>query len=200
MSSFLQRLGLRTAAMETPMGLPENAQQATVAAGCFWGVEHIYRKNFTGKGLIDARVGYTGGDNKNPSYAKVCGGATGHAEALQIIFDPSIVSYRTLIEFFYRIHDPTTLNRQGADAGTQYRSAIFYHNDEQKRITDEVTKMAQDNWWTSGTIKTVIIEAADWWDAEKYHQKYLDHNPGGYECPTHYVRQFKLPEGYPPTA
>jgi len=183
--------------MAEAVTIPENAQRATVAAGCFWGVEHIYRKNFTGKGLIDARVGYTGGDNKNPSYAKVCGGATGHAEALQIIFDPDLVTYRTLIEFFYRIHDPTTLNRQGADAGTQYRSAIFYHDEEQKKIADDVTAMAQENWWKN-PIKTVIIGAGEWWDAEKYHQRYLEENPGGYECPTHHVRSFQVPgEGYP---
>ncbi|KAF3932717.1 Thioredoxin [Dactylella cylindrospora] len=191
-------LGVSSADSVGASSLPANAEKATVAAGCFWGVEHIYRKHFTGKGLIDARVGYTGGDSKNPSYAKVCGGGTGHAEALQIIYDPSQTSYRTLIEFFYRIHDPTTLNRQGMDAGTQYRSAIFYHSPEQKAIAEDVTKMAQEHWWGGvGRISTVIIGAADWWDAEKYHQKYLDHNPDGYQCPTHYVRTFKLPEGYP---
>ncbi|KAF3925301.1 Thioredoxin [Dactylellina cionopaga] len=176
--------------------LPANAEKATVAAGCFWGVEHIYRKHFKDKGLIDARVGYIGGDNKNPKYAQVCGGGTGHAEALQIVYDPAKVSYRTLIEFLYKIHDPTTLNRQGADAGTQYRSAIFYHSDEQKRIAEDVTKMANQYWWKN-KISTAIIGATDWWDAEKYHQRYLDHNPGGYECPTHHVRTFSLPEGYP---
>ncbi|KAJ6261774.1 Thioredoxin [Drechslerella dactyloides] len=206
MSSFINRLTRHFASRNT-LGvtgegggsatmLPENTEKATVAAGCFWGVEHIYRKHFKGKGLIDARVGYTGGDKKSPQYAAVCGGGTGHAEALQIIFDPTQVSYRTLIEFFYKIHDPTTLNRQGADAGTQYRSAIFYNSDEQKRIAEDVTAMANEHWWR-GKIKTAIIQAADWWDAEKYHQRYLEQNPGGYECPTHHVRTFSLPEGYP---
>ncbi|EGX48500.1 hypothetical protein AOL_s00080g129 [Orbilia oligospora ATCC 24927] len=176
--------------------LPANTELATVAAGCFWGVEHIYRKHFKDQGLIDARVGYTGGDQSNPSYSRVCGGGTGHAEALQITFDPSKVSYRTLIEFLYRIHDPTTLNRQGGDVGTQYRSGIFYHSEEQKRIAEDVTRMANQNWW-GNKISTAIIGASDWWDAEKYHQKYLEHNSGGYECPLHYLRPFKLPEGYP---
>ncbi|EWC43593.1 hypothetical protein DRE_01480 [Drechslerella stenobrocha 248] len=206
MSSFLNRitrhlasnngLGVTSEGGGSASSIPANAQKATVAAGCFWGVEHIYRKHFKGKGLIDARVGYTGGDKKNANYAQVCGGGTGHAEALQVIFDPAQVSYRTLIEFFYRIHDPTTLNRQGADGGTQYRSAIFYHNNEQKEIAEDVTRMANEHWW-AGKITTVRIQAAEWYDAEKYHQKYLDHNPGGYECPTHYVRTFSLPEGYP---
>lgn len=206
MSSFFSRLtrhfaststvGVTSAGGGSSSVIPANTEQATVAAGCFWGVEHIYRKHFKDSGLIDARVGYTGGDKTNPSYAKVCGGGTGHAEALQITFDPSKVSYRTLIEFLYRIHDPTTLNRQGADAGTQYRSAIFYHSEEQKRIAEDVTRMANQNWW-GNKISTAIIGATDWWDAEKYHQRYLDNNPGGYECPTHYVRTFKLPEGYP---
>ncbi|KAF3913805.1 Thioredoxin [Orbilia brochopaga] len=207
MSSFFERihrhfgsrsLGVTGEGGGSATSLPENAEKATVAAGCFWGVEHIYRKHFKGKGLIDARVGYTGGDKKNPQYAQVCGGSTGHAEALQITFDPTQVSYRTLIEFFYKIHDPTTLNRQGADAGTQYRSAIFYHSPEQKRIADDVTAMANEHWWRA-KIKTVIIEAADWWDAEKYHQRYLEHNPNGYECPTHHVRTFLPPAGYADT-
>ncbi|KAK6338728.1 Peptide-methionine (S)-S-oxide reductase [Orbilia brochopaga] len=206
MSSFFDRISRHFASRNhlgvtgegggSGTSIPENTEKATVAAGCFWGVEHIYRKHFKGKGLIDARVGYTGGDKKNPQYAQVCGGSTGHAEALQIVFDPTQVTYRTLIEFFYKIHDPTTLNRQGADAGTQYRSAIFYHSDEQKRIAEDVTAMANEHWWR-GKIKTVIIQAADWYDAEKYHQRYLDHNPNGYECPTHHLRTFTRPAGYP---
>ncbi|KAH8813083.1 peptide methionine sulfoxide [Xylogone sp. PMI_703] len=171
--------------------IPEGAEKATVAAGCFWGVEHIYRKHFTGKGLYDARVGYCGGDTKNPSYRSVCNGNTGHAEALQIVYDPTKVTYRELIEFLYRIHDPTTPNRQGADMGTQYRSAIFYHNDEQKSIAEEVTKQANEKWW-KGKISTQILPAAEWWDAEDYHQKYLEpgNNPNGYQCPTHFLRNF----------
>lgn len=98
-------------------------------------------------------------------------------------FDPSIVSYRALIEFFYKMHDPTTKNRQGGDSGTQYRSAIFYHSPEQENIAREVTAKVQAQWWTGGKVSTEIAQATKWWDAETYHQKYLLKNPGGYECP-----------------
>ncbi|KAL8850601.1 MAG: hypothetical protein Q9221_004471 [Calogaya cf. arnoldii] len=170
--------------------IPDSAQKCTVAAGCFWGVEHLFRKNFGEEGLYDARVGYIGGDVNNPGYRAVCTGRTGHAEALQMTFDPSRISYSTLLEFFYKMHDPTTKNRQGADTGTQYRSAIFYHSPEQEGMAKEVTEKAQNQWWKSGKISTEILEAGQWWDAEKYHQLYLDKNPGGYECPAHYVRKF----------
>lgn len=108
-------------------------------------------------------------------------------------FDPSLVSYSTLLEFFYKMHDPTTKNRQGGDSGTQYRSAIFYHDDEQEKIARDVTERAQKQWWKSSKISTEILKAdavSDWYDAESYHQLYLDNNPGGYECPAHYVRSF----------
>ncbi|KAK6430258.1 Peptide methionine sulfoxide reductase [Oleoguttula sp. CCFEE 5521] len=171
------------------MNVPEGAQKCTIAAGCFWGVEHMYRKDFGKKGLLDARVGYIGGDSKNPSYRAVCSGTSGHAEALQVVFDPQQVSYRTLLEYFYRMHDPTTANRQGPDTGSQYRSGIFYHSDEQKSIAEEVTKQANEKWY-KGKIVTEVLPAGEWWDAEKYHQLYLDHNPGGYECPSHFLRTF----------
>lgn len=173
------------------MVVPEGAQKATVAAGCFWGVEHIYRKHFDGKGLIDARVGYIGGDVKSPSYRSVCTGNTGHAEALQIIYDPQKITYRELIEFLYRMHDPTTADRQGPDTGSQYRSGIFYHDEEQKRVAEEVTKQANEKWW-KGKIVTQILPAGEWWDAEDYHQKYLqpENNPNGYQCPSHFLRNF----------
>ncbi|KAL8722211.1 MAG: hypothetical protein Q9225_001256 [Loekoesia sp. 1 TL-2023] len=159
--------------------IPDTAQKCTVAAGCFWGVEHLFRKNFDAKGLYDARVGYTGGDTSNPSYSDVCTGETGHAEALQMTFDPSRLSYTTLLEFFYKMHDPTTKDRQHADVGTQYRSAIFYHSPEQKQAAREVTEKAQQQWWKSKSITTEILEAGQWWDAETDHQLYLDKNPGG---------------------
>ncbi|GME22567.1 Peptide methionine sulfoxide reductase MsrA [Neofusicoccum parvum] len=167
-----------------------NYQKATIAAGCFWGVEHTYRKSFSNKGLIDARVGYIGGDTKNPNYRQVCGGDTGHAEGLQITFDPEKVTYRQLIEYLYTIHDPTQLNHQGPDRGTQYRSAIFFHSPEQETIAKDVTERANKEWW-SGKIVTQLVPAGEWYDAETYHQLYLDKNPGGYECPTHFIR--KLP-------
>ena len=105
-------------------------------------------------------------------------------------FDPEKLSYTTLLQFFYKMHDPTTKNRQGMDTGTQYRSAIFYHSPEQKTQAEEVTKKVQEQWWKMATITTEILEAGQWWDAEDYHQLYLDNNPGGYECPAHYVRNF----------
>lgn len=171
--------------------IPENAQRCTVAAGCFWGTEHLYRKHFTGKGLLDTKVGYIGGDLDNPSYRAVCGGRTGHAEAAQITFDPSQVSYRQLLEFFYRTHDPTTLNAQGPDTGPQYRSAIYFHDEEQEHVARQVTREAGEQWWKAeGRIVTEVAPAGKWWSAEEYHQMYLDRNPYGYECPSHFLRSF----------
>jgi len=104
-------------------------------------------------------------------------------------FDPSKLSYRQLLEFFYKMHDPTTSNRQGPDAGSQYRSAIFYHDAEQERIAKDVTARVSKEWW-KGKVVTEVLPAGEWWDAEAYHQKYLDVNPGGYECPSHFLRKF----------
>ncbi|KAI9814704.1 MAG: Peptide-methionine (S)-S-oxide reductase [Thelocarpon impressellum] len=195
MPAFLTRL-FRPFSSSTRLGLspdggaavaakpvPEGAELATVAAGCFWGVEHLFRKAFDGKGLLDAKVGYIGGDTKNPSYRSVCSGRTGHAEALQVTYDPSKVSYRQLLEFFYKMHDPTTKDRQGGDAGTQYRSAIFFHDEAQEKVAKGVTEQAQKDWWKTAKITTQLIPAGEWYDAETYHQLYLDKNPGGYECP-----------------
>ncbi|KAI1003488.1 hypothetical protein K3495_g4712 [Podosphaera aphanis] len=172
-----------------PITTPEGAEKATIAAGCFWGVEHIFRREFSPKGLYDARVGYIGGSSQTPSYKEVCSGRTGHAEAVQLVFDPKKVSYRQLLEFFYKMHDPTTSNRQGPDTGTQYRSAIFYHDQNQESIAQEITKEVNKKWY-KGRVTTEILPAREWWDAEDYHQRYLDVNPGGYECPSHFVRNF----------
>ncbi|CAI6334690.1 unnamed protein product [Periconia digitata] len=172
-----------------PMNVPAGAQTATVAAGCFWGVEHMFRKAFANKGLLDARVGYIGGDTSDPGYRAVCSGRTGHAEALQIAYDPKSVSYRTLLEFFYKMHDPTTANAQGPDIGSQYRSAIFFHDAEQEKIAKEITEKVNKQWWKN-RVTTEVLPAGQWWDAETYHQKYLDYNPAGYECPSHFLRSF----------
>lgn len=161
---------------------------ATVAAGCFWGVEHIYRKHFLNKGLIDTAVGYSGGHAVNPTYKQVCTSTTDHAEALQILYDPAKLPYSKLIDFFFRIHDPTTLNSQGPDRGTQYRSAIFTHSPDQQKIAEEVRDKFQADFWAK-PIVTAIEPIANWYDAEQYHQLYLEKNVDGYECPTHYVRQ-----------
>ncbi|KAJ7775949.1 peptide methionine sulfoxide reductase [Mycena maculata] len=167
---------------------------ATFASGCFWGTQHIFLKHFPptpapGKGIVRTTVGYTGGNPlvKNPDYKSVCSGATDHAEAVRIEFDPQVIGYAELVEFFYRSHDPTTLNRQGADTGTQYRSAVFTNSEEQMEIAQRVTKEVQAKHFTpkKRTIRTEIVPAGQWWDAEAYHQLYLFKNPGGYQCATH---------------
>ncbi|KAI6003216.1 peptide methionine sulfoxide reductase MsrA [Pisolithus orientalis] len=167
---------------------------ATFAAGCFWGVEHIFLKHYPpsqNKGILKTSVGYTGGKatSVDPSYREVCTGTTDHAEAVRIEFDPSIVSYSELVEFFYRTHDPIAVNRQGPDVGSQYRSAIFTHSQEQRSTAERVTKEVQDKYFTpkGEMIATEIQEAGPWYDAEDYHQLYLINNPSGYQCPTHYL-------------
>ncbi|PVF99229.1 methionine-S-sulfoxide reductase [Serendipita vermifera] len=158
---------------------------ATFAAGCFWGVEHIFNKHFP---TLKTSVGYSNGrkDVQNPTYRQVCSGATEFAEAVRIEFGGD-VTYAQLVEHFYRTHDPTTENRQGADTGTQYRSGIYTHSEEQAKIAKEVTKRIQQEHFTPKglNIVTEIQPAGVWYDAEEYHQKYLDNNPFGYQCPTH---------------
>ncbi|KAJ5601904.1 methionine sulfoxide reductase A [Penicillium lagena] len=178
------------AAAQSSSKMSSTPQTATLAAGCFWGVEHLFRKHFgNGKGLLDAKVGYCGGKSTAPSYRAVCSGDTGHAEALQVTYDPSLVSYRQLLEFFFRMHDPTTMNRQGPDVGTQYRSAIFTHGDEQQKTAEGVAEKVAAQWFKQ-PLSTQIVPAGPWWDAEEYHQLYLNKNPAGYECPAHFVRNF----------
>jgi peptide-methionine (S)-S-oxide reductase len=175
---------------------PPNSQRAIVAGGCFWGVEALYRKHWgNGKGLLDCRVGYTGGESRAPSYREVCSGRSGHAESLLLVFDPEKVSYAQLIEFFFKMHDPTTLNRQGADTGTQYRSAVFTETDEQMKIAQEIKQKVGQQWYNGKSITTQIAKATQWYDAEKEHQDYnavqeanLDF--GYYHCPAHRVRPF----------
>jgi peptide-methionine (S)-S-oxide reductase len=171
---------------------------ATFAAGCFWGVEHIFLKHYPpsqNKGILKTSVGYTGGHVKNPDYGSVCSGTTGHAEALRIEFDPAIVTYEELVEFFYRTHEPTTLNRQGYDSGSQYRSAIFTHSPAQYEKALSVTAEIQKKHFDAlpgvkgreetRKIVTQIVEAGEWYDAEDSHQLYLFENPNGYQCSTH---------------
>lgn len=111
------------------------------------------------------------------------------AEALQVIYDPEKLSYRTILEFFYKMHDPTTANRQGPDVGSQYRSGIFYHNEAQEKEARSITEQVNQHWWKGGVV-TEVLPAGEWWDAETYHQLYLDKNPSGYECPSHFLRSF----------
>ncbi len=156
-------------------------EKATLAGGCFWGVEDLFRKL---PGVIDTTVGYTGGTLANPRYEDVKTGRTGHAESIQIEFDPAKISYEKILEYFFRLHDPTTLNQQGNDRGTQYRSAIFYHDEKQRETAERVKQDAQTKW--PRPIVTQIVPASDFWPAEGYHQDYLQRIPWGYTC--HYLR------------
>ena len=151
-----------------------NLQTATLAGGCFWCLEAVYDEI---KGVEGVESGYAGGHVDNPTYRAVCNGDTGHAEVIQVHFDPNIVSYRDLLNVFFAIHDPTTLNRQGADTGTQYRSAIFYHDDEQKRIAEELIKdlNAQKIW--DRPLVTEVTKLDKFYMAEDYHQEYFANNP-----------------------
>lgn len=167
------------------------SQRAIFAGGCFWGLEELYRKDWgNGKGLLDCRVGYTGGKTEAPSYEEVCSGRSGHAESLLLVFDPEKVSYKQLVEYFFKMHDPTTLNRQGADSGTQYRSAIFTENDEQLKIANDIKEKVGKEWYKGKPITTEIRPATQWYDAEDYHQEYLEKKPYGYHCPAHFLRSF----------
>lgn len=146
-------------------------EKATFAAGCFWGVESAFRK-LLGKGVISTRVGYTGGRFANPTYKDVCSDRTGHAEAVEIVFDPGKISYEKLLDIFWSIHDPTTPNRQGPDIGSQYRSAIFYHSPEQKKLAEESKRRLEESGRFRSKIVTEITEAPTFYPAEDYHQQY----------------------------
>ena len=146
-------------------------QKAIFAAGCFWGVEANFRKV---DGVISTRVGYIGGEFSNPTYKEVCSHITGHAEAIEIRFDPSKVSYNDLLDVFWSTHDPTTLNRQGPDIGTQYRSAIFFLNSNQKEIAMKSKVIQEESKRFDKEIVTLIVPASNFWEAEEYHQEYLE--------------------------
>ena len=152
-----------------------NLETATFAAGCFWGVEDTFMKK---KGVKTTSVGYTGGNFSNPTYEDVCTDKTGHAEAIQLRFDPKEVSYEELLDLFWSIHDPTTKNRQGPDIGSQYRSTIFYHTAEQEKIAKK-SKQDLDDSKFQNKIVTEIVPATTFYPAENYHQKYYQKNGGG---------------------
>ncbi|KAG0293753.1 Peptide-methionine (S)-S-oxide reductase [Dissophora globulifera] len=163
-------------------------ETATFASGCFWGVQRAFERFFKDE-IIEVKVGYTGGDVIDPDYKQVCTGTTGHAEAIQIKYTPNdTINYPNLVEFFYRMHDPTTVDAQGPDIGTSYRSAIFYHSPEQEQIAKRVTNEVQNKHYQRQKIVTLIVPASVWYDAEEFHQKYLEKNPEGYACPTHFLR------------
>ncbi|MFB2554638.1 peptide-methionine (S)-S-oxide reductase MsrA [Herbiconiux liangxiaofengii] len=159
--------------------------RAVLAGGCFWGMEDLIRRR---PGVLDTRVGYTGGDVPNATYRK----HGTHAEAIEITYDPTRTDYRELLEFFFQIHDPSTKNRQGNDVGTSYRSAIFYDNDEQRRIAEDTIADVDASGLWPGKVVTEVAAAGPFWEAEPEHQDYLEMYPNGYTC--HYVRPgWKLP-------
>ncbi len=151
----------------------QSLETAILANGCFWCTEAIFKRL---KGIESVTSGYTGGKRENPSYEQVSTGATGHAEALQIEFDPSIISYDTVLDVFFATHDPTELDRQGNDIGTQYRSAIFYHNDEQKKIAEEKVKQLTDEGKYEDPVVTEVTPYSKFFPAEDYHKDYYDQN------------------------
>jgi peptide-methionine (S)-S-oxide reductase len=154
-------------------------ERAVLAGGCFWGMQDLIRKL---PGVISTRVGYTGGDVKYATYRN----HGTHAEGIEIIFDPATISYRKLLEFFFQIHDPTTLNRQGNDRGTSYRSGIYYTSDAQKKIAEDTILDVEASGLWPGPVKTELKAAGDFWEAEPEHQDYLERIPNGYTC--HFVR------------
>jgi len=165
-------------------GCESTMEVAVLAGGCFWGMEEILRKI---PGVLESEVGYTGGKTANPTYEDLHDGTTGHAESVRIVFDPKKVSYADLLEnWFFRMHDPTTKNRQGNDVGSQYRSIIFATTPEQQRVADEVRKKVDASGRWDKPIVTEIVDAGVWTKAEDYHQDYLEKNPDGYTC--HYLR------------
>lgn len=154
-------------------------ETAILAGGCFWGMEEIIRKI---PGVIKTTVGYSGGTTADPTYGEVCTGGTGHAESIEVVFDSSRLSYETLLDYFFRMHDPTTLNRQHNDVGTQYRSAIFYTSEAQKKTAESVKARWDKSGKFNRPITTEITTAGKFYSAEDYHQKYLVKHPGGYTC------------------
>ena len=169
--------------------MPTKTERAVLAGGCFWGMQDLIRKQ---PGIINTRVGYTGGKTQNAAYSDVKTGTTGHAEAIEIEFDPEKTSFRNILEFFFQIHDPTTKDRQGNDRGSQYRSAIFYADDSQRQVAkDTIADVEASGLWP-GSVVTEVTPVSDFWEAEDFHQDYLERQPNGYTC--HFPRPgWKLP-------
>jgi peptide methionine sulfoxide reductase msrA/msrB len=151
---------------------------AYFAGGCFWGVEHAFQSV---DGVSSVRSGYMGGDTDDPTYREVCGGRTGHAEAVEVVFDPEVVSYETLTRLFFEIHDPTQVDRQGPDRGTQYRSAVFYADEDQKQVAERLIAVLRDKGFD---VATEVTEAGPFWEAEEYHQDYYEKTGGSPYCHT----------------
>jgi peptide-methionine (S)-S-oxide reductase len=165
--------------------MSDNTETAILAGGCFWGLQELIRQR---DGVISTRVGYTGGDVPNATYRN----HAGHAEAIEIVFDPERTSYRDILEFFFQVHDPTTEDRQGNDIGSSYRSEIFYTSDEQRRVAEDTIADVDASGLWPGKVVTKVSEAGPFWEAEPEHQDYLQKYPNGYTC--HFVRpDWKLP-------
>jgi methionine-S-sulfoxide reductase len=156
---------------------------AVLAGGCFWGMEDILRDI---PGVVETEVGYAGGTTPDATYERVRTGKTGHAEAVRVVFDPERLSYEELLGYFFRMHDPTTRNQQGNDRGTQYRSIIFYADEDQRKVAEAVKARVDASGKWKRPIVTEIVPASDFWSAEDYHQDYLEKHPGGYTC--HFLR------------
>jgi len=174
------------AAAPVAPGAKPTTDVAIFAGGCFWGVEHFFDK---APGVISATSGYTGGSTKNPTYEDVCTDRAGHAEAVKVVYDPTQTSYEALARLFFETHDPTTVNRQGPDAGTQYRSAIFYMNDQQKKIAEKLIKQLRDKGYK---VVTEVEPASTFYPAEEYHQDYMDKHPGQPDCHI-FTPRFEIP-------
>jgi peptide-methionine (S)-S-oxide reductase len=165
--------------------MTQTTERALLAGGCFWGMQELLRDK---PGVISTRVGYSGGDVPNATYRN----HGTHAEAIEITFDPEVLSFRRILEFFFQIHDPTTLNRQGNDRGTSYRSAIFYTSEEQKAIAEQTISDVNESGLWPGKVVTEVVKAGPFWEAEPEHQDYLQRIPNGYTC--HFVRpEWTLP-------
>lgn len=158
-------------------------EKAVFAGGCFWGTEYYLKR---AKGVISTTVGYTGGHKANPTYEEVCKGGTGHAEAVEIVFNPDLVSYEDLVKLFFEVHDPTQVNRQGPDVGEQYRSEVFYLNDGQKAAAEKLVRMLKDKGYK---VATKVTKASTFWKAEEYHQDYYSKTGGSPYC-HRYTKRF----------
>jgi len=157
----------------------DNIEVATLAGGCFWCIEAAFDEI---RGVLTVESGYSGGITTSPTYEQVCSGTTGHAEAVQVTFDPNVVSFQDILHIFFTVHDPTTPNRQGADVGIQYRSVIFYHDEKQKKIVEQVIKELEDQKVWDNPIVTQVVPFKKFYQAEQYHKQYFSRNPNAGYC------------------
>ena len=178
-NSFITTIFLGLIMAETENNTQQEIEQATFGAGCFWCVEAVFERL---AGVIDVQAGYAGGSTKNPIYEEICTGKTGHAEVIQINYNPRLINYEKLMHVFWKSHDPTTLNRQGADIGTQYRSVLFYHSDKQREMAEKSMKRADQSGMHANPIVTEIIPMGKFYPAEDHHQAYYRLNPNAPYC------------------